>query len=156
VTTYGMTDSARVAAILQAAYSATATGGSLTPGTGGGSGFAISPPYHLRLTTSVGSNTSNGTEATGTNCPGYTAGGSTLGTQFCAAPSAGTQGNSNPVTWNATGTWTAVGGIEVWDTAATPLRWLQGALNSPVTGVTNGDSVAFAAGSSITLNAAGW
>jgi hypothetical protein len=156
VTTYGMTDSGRVAAILQAAFSATATGGSLTPATGGGSGFAISPPYHLRLMTVAGSNTSNGTEATGVNCPGYTAGGSTLGTQFCAAPSSAIQGNSNAVTWNATGTWTTVSGIEVWDTAATPLRWLQGALGNPVTGVVNGDSVAFAAGSSLTLNAQSW
>lgn len=155
MTTYGMTDQNRVNSLLQAAFSATATGGSLTPGTGGGSGFAISPPYHLRLMTAAGSNTVNGTEANGTNCPGYTAGGSTLGTQFCAAPSAGAQSNANTVTWNATGTWTAVNGIEVWDTAATPLRWIQGALASPVSGVTNGDSVIMAA-AAVTLNAAGW
>jgi hypothetical protein len=155
MTTYGMSDSGRVAAILQAAFSSTATGGSLTPATGGGSGFAISPPYHLRLMTVAGSNTVNGTEANGTNCPGYTALGSTLGTQFCAAPSAGAQSNSNPVTWNATGTWTTVNGVEVWDTAAAPLRWLQGTLGNPVTGVVNGDSVQFAAGSVI-LNASGW
>ena len=156
MTTYGMTDSGRVAAILQAVFSATATGGSLSPATGGGSGFAISPPYHLRLMTTAGSNTVNGTEANSTNCPGYTAGGSTLGTQFCAAPSGAVQGNSNAVTWNATGTWTTVNGIEVWDTAGTPLRWLQGALADPVSGVVNGDSVTFAAGSSITLNAQSW
>jgi hypothetical protein len=155
MTTYGMTDQNRVNAFLQAAFSATATGGSLTPATGGGSGFAISPPYHLRLMTVAGSNTSNGTETTSVNCPGYTAGGSTLGTQFCAAPSSAIQGNSNAVTWNATGTWTTVSGIEVWDTAATPLRWLQGALGNPVTGVVNGDSVAFSA-SAISLNAASW
>jgi hypothetical protein len=153
--TYGMTDQNRVNSFLQAAFSATATGGSLTPGTGGGSGFAISPPYHLRLMTAAGSNTANGTEATSVNCPGYTAGGSTLGTQFCAAPSAGAQSNANTVTWNATGTWTTVGGIEIWDTAATPLRWLQGALTSPVTGVTNGDSVVMAA-AAVTLNAGSW
>lgn len=155
MTTYGMTDENRVNAFLQAVFSATATGGSLTPATGGGSGFAISPPYHLRLMTVAGSNTSNGTEANGTNCPGYTALGSTLGTQFCAAPSAGVQSNANAVTWNATGTWTTVGGIEVWDTAGTPLRWVQGALGNPVTGVVNGDSVAFSA-SAISLNAGQW
>lgn len=154
-TTYGMTDQNRVNSLLQAVFSATAAGGSLAPGTGGGSGFAISPPYHLRLMTIAGSNTSNGTEATAVNCPGYTAGGSTLGTQFCAAPSSATQANANSVTWNATGTWTTVGGIEVWDTAATPLRWLQGALASPVSGVTNGDSVIMAAGA-ITTNAQSW
>jgi hypothetical protein len=155
VTTYGMSDSARVASILQALFSATATGGSLTPGTGGGSGFVITPPYRLRLMTAMGSNTSNGTEATGVNCPGYTAGGSSLGTQFCAAPSGGIQSNANPVTWNATGTWTTVPGIEVWDSAAVPLRWLQGAVSSPVSGVVNGDSVTFAA-AAVSLNAASW
>lgn len=155
MTTFGMTDSARVNSLLQALFSATATGGSLTPATGGGSGFAISPPYHLRLMTAAGSNTSNGTEATAVNCPGYTAGGSTLGTQFCAAPSSAVQSNSNAVSWNATGTWTSVGGIEVWDTAATPLRWLQGALNSPLSGVVNGDSIIVSAGA-LTLNAQSW
>ena len=155
MTTYGMTDSARVAAILQALFSSTATGGSLTAGTGGGSGFAISPPYHLRLMTTAGSNTANGTEANGTNCPGYTAGGLTLGTQFCAAPSAGAQSNVSQVLWNATGTWATVGGVEAWDTAATPLRWLQGPLASPVTGAVNGDSIIVAAGA-MTLNASGW
>jgi len=153
--TFGMTDQSRVNALLQALFSATATGGSLTPGTGGGSGFAISPPYHLRLMTVMGSNSANGTEATGSNCPGYTAGGSTLGSQFCAAPSAGVQANANSVTWNATGTWTTVPGIEVWDTASTPLRWLQGAVSSPVSGVVNGDSVIFSV-AAITTNAASW
>ncbi len=155
MTTYGMTDAARVAAFLQAVYSATATGGALTPATGGGSGFAISPPYHLRLMTVAGSNTANGTEATSVNCPGYTAGGATLGTQFCAAPSSAVQSNVNSVTWNVTGTWTTVNGLEVWDNAATPLRWLQGGLNSPLSGVTNGDSVVVAA-SALSLNAQSW
>jgi hypothetical protein len=155
VTTFGMTDQNRVNTILQALFSATATGGSLTPGTGGGPGFAVSPPYHLRLMTVSGSNTVNGTEANGTNCPGYTAGGSTLGTQFCAAPSAAVQSNASSVTWNATGTWTTVSGIEVWDTASTPLRWLQGTVTSPVSGVVNGDSIIFSA-AAITANAQSW
>jgi hypothetical protein len=150
-----MTDQNRVNALLQALFSATATGGSLTPGTGGGTGFAISPPYHLRLMTTAGSNTVNGTEANGSNCPGYTAGGASLGSQFCAAPVAGVQSNANSVTWNATGTWTTVPGIEVWDTAATPLRWLQGLVSSPVSGVVNGDSVIFSV-AAVTTNAAGW
>lgn len=150
-----MTDQSRVNALLQALFSSTATGGGLTPGTGGGSGFAISPPYHLRLMTTAGSNTANGSEATGSNCPGYTALGSTLGTQFCAAPSAGAQSNGNQVLWNATGTWATVNGIEVWDTAATPLRWLQGPLASPITGAVNGDSIVVAA-AAVTLNAQSW
>ena len=61
MTTFGRTDQNRVNSLLQAVFSATATGGSLTPGAGGGSGFAISPPYHLRLMTVACSNTSNGT-----------------------------------------------------------------------------------------------
>lgn len=153
--TFGMTDQNRVNSLMQALFSATATGGSLTPGTGGGPGFAITPPYRLRLMTATGSNTVNGTEATGSNCPGYTAGGASLGSQFCAAPSAAIQSNANTVSWNATGTWTTVAGIEVWDAAATPLRWLQGAITTPVTGVVNGDSVIFAAGA-ITANAQSW
>lgn len=155
MTTFGMTDAGRVNSLLQAVFSATATGGSLTPATGGGSGFAISPPYHLRLMTAAGSNTVSGTEATNVNCPGYTAGGSTLGTQFCAAPSGAIQSNANAVTWNATGTWTTVPGIEVWDTASTPLRWLQGTVTSPISGVVNGDAVTFSAGA-LTLNSSSW
>ena len=150
-----MTDQSRVDAILQALFSATATGGALTPGTGGGSGFAITPPYHLRLMTTAGSNTVNGTEATGSNCPGYTTGGQSLGTQFCAAPSSAVQSNANAVTWNATGTWTTVPGLEVWDNAGTPLRWLQGGLTSPITGVVNGDQIQFSA-AAVSLNAQSW
>src|ERR1035441_3665339 len=108
-------------------------------------------PYHLRLMTTQGSNTANGTEATSGNCPGYTALGNSLGTTFCAAPSGGQQTNANSVTWSATGTWSAIPSIEAWDTAGTPLRYLQGALTSSITGVVNGDSVQFAAGS-VTLN----
>ena len=149
-----MTDQNRVNAIMQALYTSS-TSFTITPGTGGGSAFTITPPYHLRLMTTQGSNTTNGTEATNVNCPGYTAGGNTLGTTFCAAPSAGTQSNNNSVSWNATGTWSTITSIEIWDTAATALRWLQGALTANITGVVNGDTVQFAAGS-ITLNASAW
>jgi hypothetical protein len=128
----------------------------ITPGTGGGSAFVITPPYHLRLMTTQGSNTTNGTEATAGNCPGYTALGSTLGATFCAAPAAGTQSNSNVVTWTATGSWSTIPSIEIWDTASgTPLRWLQGALTASVTGVTTSDGVQFSAGA-VTLNASAW
>jgi hypothetical protein len=149
-----MTDQGRINWFLQAVFTASATA-TFTPGTGGGSAIVITPPYHLRLMTAQGSNTagSNGTELTG--AAGYTTGGQTLGTTFCAAPSAGTQSNSNSVSWSATGTWTTVTAIEVWDTAGTPLRWLQGALTSSITGVVNGDTVQFAAGA-ITINASAW
>lgn len=149
-----MTDQNRVNALIQALFSST-TSFTITPGTSGGSAFTITPPYHLRLMTAQGSNTSNGTEATSSNCPGYTAGGSTLGSQFCGAPASGSQTNTNSVSWNATGSWSTIPSIEVWDTASTALRWLQGALTSSITGVANGDTVQFAAGA-ITVNASAW
>jgi len=146
-----MTDQTRVNWMLQAFFTASATA-TFTPGTGGGSALVITPPYKLRLMSTAGSNTANGTELTTTG--GYTAGGSTLGTTFCAAPSGGTQSNSNAVSWSATGTWATVNGIEIWDSAGTPLRWLQGAITA-ITGVVNGDTVSFAIGS-ITVNASQW
>jgi hypothetical protein len=149
-----MSDQTWVNWILQAWFSGT-TVVTFTPGTSGGAAMVISPPYHLRLMTTQGSNTSNGTEATSGNCPGYTAGGSTLGAQFCVTPSGGQQTNTNSVSWSATGGWTAIPSIEVWDTAATPLRKLQGALSSSITGVTNGDTVQFAV-AAITVNASAW
>lgn len=150
-----MTDENRVNAIIQALYTSSTTF-TITPGTGGGSAFIITPPYHLRLMTAQGSNTSNGTEMTTEF--GYTSGSVTsnsLGTTFCAAPSAGTQSNSNAVSWSATGIWPTITAVEVWDAAGTPLRWLQGSLASNITGVVNGDTVQFAA-AAVTLNAASW
>jgi hypothetical protein len=146
-----MTEQLRVNAILQALFTSSTTF-TITPGTGGGSAFIITPPYKLRLMNAQGSNASNGTEIT--TSPGYTAGGNSLGTTFCAAPSAGTQSNSNAVSWSATGTWQTVNAIEIWDSAGTPLRWLQGAITA-ITGVVNGDTVSFAIGS-ITINSSQW
>lgn len=148
-----MTDQNRVNSILQALFTSSTTF-TVTGGTGGGS-FVVTPPFKLRLMTTQGSNTSNGTEATSGNCPGYTAGGSSLGTTFCASPSAGQQSNSNAVTWNATGTWTSIAAIEIWDSASTALRWLQGALTSAISGVVNGDTVSFSA-AAVTINAGSW
>jgi hypothetical protein len=147
-----MTDQNRVNTLLQMLFTASATT-TITPGTGGGSAFAVTPPFHLRLMTAQGSNTSNGTEMTTEF--GYTLLGSTLGTTFCAAPSGGTQSNSNSVSWSATGTWPTITAIEIWDTAGTPLRWLQGALTSSITGVVNGDTVQFAA-AAISVNSSSW
>lgn len=146
------TDQNRVSWLMQAIFTASTTA-TFTPGTGGGSALVITPPYHLRLMSAVGSNTANGTELVTGN--GYTAGGLTLGTVFCAAPSGGVTSNTNSVSWpTATGTWATVNGIEVWDTAATPLRWLQGSI-TPITGVGVGDSVVFPA-ASITANFSQW
>jgi hypothetical protein len=146
-----MTDRNRVQALMQALYTSSTTF-TITPGTGGGSAFTITPPYKLRLMTTQGSNTSNGTELTGT---GYSAGGSTLGSSAFGAPSAGVQTNSNSVSWSVGSSWTTVTSIEIWDSAGTPLRWLQGALTSSITGAANGDTVTFSAGS-ISLDASAW
>jgi hypothetical protein len=99
---------------------------------------------------------SNGTEL---SASGYTALGSTMG----SSPTFGTFSNTSPaavsnntaISWSATGTWSTVNGIEIWDTAATPLRFMQGTVTSPISGVINGDTVQFAAGS-ITANPAAW
>ena len=149
-----MTDQARVNSILQALFTSSSNA-TITGGTGGGGTTTATPPYSLRLMTAQGSNTSNGTEATSGNCPGYTAGGSSLGASAFAAPSAGSQSNNNSVSWSATGSWTTIVAIEIWDNAAVKLRWLQGALTSNITGVANGDTVQFAAGS-ISANASSW
>ena len=114
-----MTDQNRVNSIIQGLFTSSTTF-TTTPGTGGGSAYIVTPPYHLRLMSAQGSNTSNGTELTTTG--GYTAGGATLGSTFCGAPSGGSMTNSNLVSWSATGTWATVVAIEIWDTAATPDR----------------------------------
>jgi len=150
-----MTDQNRVNAIIQALFTSSAAF-TITPGSGGGSAFTVTPPFHLRLMTAQGSNTANGTEMPTEY--GYTSGSVTsnsLGTTFCAAPSAGTMSNSNAVSWSATNTWPTITAIEIWDAAGTPLRWLQGALTSNITGVVNGDTVQFAAGA-VTVNASAW
>jgi hypothetical protein len=149
-----MTDQTRADALLTALYSST-TSFTITPGTSGGSAFTITPPYKLLLMTAQGSNSSNGTQATSSNCPGYSAGGNSLGSQFCGTFSAGSSTNANAVSWSATGNWSTIPSIEVWDSASTSLRWLQGALSSSITGVANGDTVQFAAGS-ITVNGSQW
>lgn len=138
-----MTDRNRIQALMQALYTSSTTF-TVTPGTGGGSAFTITPPYFLRLMTAQGSNTSNGTELSGT---GYTAGGATLGSSAFGAPSSGVQANSNSVSWSVGSSWSTVTSIEIWDSAGTKLRWLQGALTSSITGAANGDTVQFAAAS---------
>lgn len=149
-----MTDQNRVNALLQGIFTAS-TPTTWPMGTGGGSSIVLTPPYFLRLMTATGTNTSNGTEATSGNCPGYTANGSSLGSSALGTPSGGSQTNNNSVSWSATGSWTTITGIEIWDSNSTKLRWLQGALTSSITGVANGDTVSFAA-ASITANASSW
>jgi hypothetical protein len=149
-----MTDQSFVNKLLTAFFTASSTA-TFTPGTSGGSAFTVTPPFKLRLMTAGGSNTANGTEATGGNCPGYTAGGSSLGSSAFSAGSAGQSTNNNAVNWSASGGWSTITTIEIWDSAGSPVRYLQGALTSNITGVANGDTVSFAIGS-LTVNASAW
>jgi hypothetical protein len=148
-----MTDQARTNTFLNFAF-------------GAGSIMTITAPYHLRLMSAMGTgngNTSgaNGTELTSGNSPGYTALGNTMGSSptFATFSAGVSAGNTNAVTWTATGTWTlGVAGIEVWDTASgTQLRWLQGVLSTSIGAsvVVNGDTVSFAS-NSVTVNAGSW
>lgn len=147
-----MTDRTRASAIIQAILTSSTTF-TITPGTGGGSAFTITPPFKLRLMTTVGSNTANGTEATNVNCPGYTAGGVSMGTTAFGAPSSGVSSSSNSQSWTASGAWATINGIEIWDSAGTPLRWLQGSITAVT--LANGNTLTFAA-ASITADVSQW
>jgi hypothetical protein len=149
-----MTEQLRVNALIQAIFTSSTTF-TITPGTSGGSAFIITPPHKLRLMTAQGTNSTPGTEATAGGCPGYVAGGVSFGASAFGTPSAGQSTNNNAVNWSATGAWATITSIEDWDSAATPLRWLQGALTSSITGVQNGDTISFAVGS-VTINASAW
>jgi hypothetical protein len=135
--------------LMQALYTSS-TSFTVTPGTGGGSAFTVTPPFHLRLMTTQGSNTANGTELSAT---GYTAGGATMGSTAFGAPAGGVSTNNNSVSWTAGAAWSAVVAIEIWDTAGTPLRYLQGSITSVT--LANGNTLTFAA-SSITADASQW
>jgi hypothetical protein len=148
-----MTDTGRSATFLNYALS---SGSIMTP----------AGPYFLRLMTTAATgngnvNGTNGVEATSGTCPGYTALGNSLGASnpFGSVPfstTAPTASNANQVQWSATGTWSTITAIEIWDsTSGTKLRWFQGLLTASITGVVNGDTVSFAIGS-ISLNASGW
>lgn len=135
--------------LMQAIYSSSTTF-TITPGTSGGSAFTITPPFFLRLMSTAGSNTANGTELSAT---GYTAGGSSLGSSAFGTPSAGVATNNNAVSWTAGAAWSAVVAIECWDSAATKLRYLQGSITSVT--LANGNTLNFAAGS-ISADASQW
>jgi hypothetical protein len=125
--------------LMQAIYCLTATT-TYTPGAGGGSAFTVTPPFFLRLMSAQGSNTANGTELSAT---GYTAGGNTMGSPAFGSPAAGVIASANAVSWTAGAAWAAVVAAEVWDSAATKLRYLQGAITSVT--LANGNTLNFAA-----------
>jgi len=135
--------------LMQAIYCLTATT-TYTPGAGGGSAFAVTPPFFLRLETVQGSDSANGTELSAT---GYTAGGNTMGSPAFGTPSGGIVASVNAVSWTAGAAWSAIVSVSVWDSAATKLRYLQGAITSVT--LANGNTLNFAA-AAITADASAW
>lgn len=81
-------------------------------------------PLKLRLMTANGSATAAGTEVTGGSYASQTI---TMG-----AASAGVASNSNAITYAAMPACTVVG-VEIWDTAGTPLRLWWGAVTTSQT-----------------------
>lgn len=147
----GMTDQTFVNALLTNLFK-TSTNTVVTGGTGGTT-QTVTVPFHLRLYSVVGSETASGTELSTSN--GYTAGGASLGSVFAGSVSGGQFSNANAVSWSATGSWSTVVAVEIWDTAGTPVRYLWGSLTANITGVASGDTVQFAS-ASITVNASTW
>lgn len=103
---------------------------------------------HVRLMTVNGSSTANGTELASSGS--YVAGtGITYATgtsgAFAAAAYASTSGSiSSNTTLSQSGMPAAtIVGIEIWDSAATPKRWLWGSLTSSIT-TSSGDTLSFA------------
>lgn len=158
----GMTDQALVNKILSALFTSSATF-TITPGTGGGSAFTITPPMRLHLFSTTGTETATGTENVSGTSPGYTggypSGGLSLGTNaFSSFSSGASTSPASTLTWTATGTWTlGVAGIEIWDSASTAIRYLWGPLSVAIGAsvVVNGDTVSFASGS-ISASGASW
>lgn len=90
---------------------------------------------NLRLGTNTPTATSNMTELGGGT--GYTTGGSSItwNTVSAAATS-----NSNTVSWTNSGTSWSLVGLEIWDTAGTPLRHLWGTWTGQPITVANGNT----------------
>jgi hypothetical protein len=112
--------------------------------------------WKLRLMTANGSGPANGTELSGAT--GYTALGATMAAWTAiSGTTALITGPVAAVSWTNSGgsAWTAVTGIEIWDTAATALRWFYGALTGGSVTVNAGNTLQFAIGS-ISLDGTAW
>lgn len=90
----------------------------------GSLGVAAFPTFtgaaNIRLTTTAPTATAAGTQLVGS---GYTAGGKVI--TFNTTSTASTTGPTSSLTWTNTGgsSWTGVVGLEIWDSAAVPIRW---------------------------------
>jgi hypothetical protein len=81
---------------------------------------AFSGAAKIKLTTTAPTASAAGTELTGGS--GYTTGGSTI--VFAAASANAAANSGSAITWTngSGGAWSIVG-LEIWDSAGTPLRW---------------------------------
>lgn len=114
----------------------------LDASTAGGTFTATTGPGTCRLMTANGTNTTNGTELATSG--GYTAGTGAPSVTFAAA-SAGSKASSVAVTVTNMPA-TTINGVELWDSAATPIRLWWGALTAPKT-TNSGDTFTIASGS---------
>jgi hypothetical protein len=89
----------------------------------------------IRLGITAPTATSNMTELTGGS--GYTTGGSAI--SWNAASAAATS-NSSTVSWTNSGSAWSLVGLEIWDTAGTPLRHLWGVWNGQPVNVATGNT----------------
>ena len=96
---------------------------------------AFSGAAKVRLTTTAPTATAAGTELTGT---GYTAGGTTITFGAASAGSASNSGSAIQWTNGSGGTW-AIVGLEIWDSAGTPLRWWFGTFTGQPISIANGN-----------------
>jgi len=111
----------------------------------GGTAFTQpTAPIKCRLMTAVGSASANGTElVTG---GGYTSGTGAPTMAFSAATTASPSVSSNSGVVSVTNMpATTINGIELWDSAGTPIRIEFGSLTTPRT-TASGDTLSFAAG----------
>ena len=97
-------------------------------------------PLKVRLMTANGSDAAAGTELATSG--GYTAGGSSV--VFTTAASGATDNTGSAVSWTNMPATTIVG-VEIWDSAGTPVRLAYGALGSSKT-TNSGDTFTIASG----------
>jgi hypothetical protein len=101
-----------------------------------------STSINTRLTTTAPTASAAGTELTGGS--GYTTGGTT--TSWNAA-SGGSTTNTTVLTWtNGSGSTWSIVGIELWDNAGTPLRWMFGEWTGEPVSIAIGNTFQVAAG----------
>ena len=104
---------------------------------------AFSGSANVRLTTTTPTATAAGTELVAT---GYTAGGKAI--VFNTTSTNSTTGPTVAQTWTNSGggSWTGIVGLEIWDSAGTPVRWWYGTWTGQPIVIAAGNSFQIAIG----------